>query len=677
VRRRPEASGADTMTLPNSSPLQQAGEPVTRVELLKAFQAAVQTLQASGVTNGFGLTLAQEPISSERLAAVLQSIQDVIYSVSPDGNQILYVSPSAERVYEAKLEDLTGNPRDWFSRINESDRELVRARLPELFRDGRIDLEYRIDLPSGGIRWLRDRMQIVRDEAGRAVRIDGIASDITPQVHADMARELAEGTLRLKDRALESTHNGVVVTDMTNPSQPIIYANPGFERITGYAVADVYGLNCGFLQRDDHKQTGLAELREAIREGRECQVILRNYRKDGSLFWNELSISPVRDNDGRVTHYVGVQNDITERIRQEEELQDRTQRLDAIFAMSPDGFVSFGKEGRVAYVNPAFTRMTGLEPSQVLGDSEAALDARIRDRCDPKAPYRSLIEAPCALQSEESQRAVGGDLLQLMIPERRILSRSVRREEGGAKVLYFRDITRETEVDRMKSEFLSTAAHELRTPMASVFGFSELLLRRDYDEQTRKDLLSTIHRQAGALIHLLNELLDLARIEARAGKDFKVSVQPLRPIVENTVASLLVPNDPRKVVIDLPTTMPHCAVDAEKLQQALTNLLSNAYKYSPGGGEIRLDTVVDDGGRIGIRVSDRGIGMTPEQLSRCFERFYRADASGNIPGTGLGLTLVKEIVEIFGGTIQVESKHGEGTAVTVWLRVAEPEAVAA
>ena len=623
-----------------------------------------------------------QSLSSEHLQSVLDSIRDVIYSVTPDGEQILYVSPSASKVYEMNLDEFTGSPRVWFNRIHEEDRERVRLSLQALFAEGQCESTYRIELPSGGMRWLRDRMQIVRDAQGEPLRIDGIASDITEQVLADMAREMAEGTVRLKDRALESTQNGVVVTDMANPFQPIIYVNPGFERITGWQAADVYGMNCGFLQGDDRDQEAIGQLREAVREGRECQVIVRNYRKDGSMFWNELSISPVRDADGRVTHYVGVQNDITERIRQEEELQDRTERLDAIFSLSPDGFVSFDREGRVAYINPAFTRMTGLTPQAVVGRRERLFDELLRDRCDPKLPYFELgcFETQKDGDANDDDTACNGktDTLHLLRPERRVLTRSVRRGEGGSKVLYIRDVTRETEVDRMKSEFLSTAAHELRTPMASVFGFSELLLKRDYDEKTRRDLLSTIHRQAGTLIHLLNELLDLARIEARQGKDFKIAVQPLRPIIEGTVAALLVPNDPRKVTLDLPETLPHCAVDAEKLQQALTNLLSNAYKYSPGGGEIRLDTLTStDGRQFGIRVTDHGIGMTPEQLARCFERFYRADASGNIPGTGLGLVLVKEIVEIFGGRITIASNFGEGSSAVIWLNVAEASAEAA
>ncbi|MFO1318426.1 MAG: ATP-binding protein [Burkholderiales bacterium] len=352
-------------------------------------------------------------------------------------------------------------------------------------------------------------------------------------------------------------------------------------------------------------------------------------------------------------------------------LRERTEYLDSISSLSPDGVVLFGREGRVTYANPAFGRMLGESATFFVDMTDATFSTFLSTRLDPDQAAPDFGGTPSTAAGtgrETDRRQAPRTLLHLLEPERRILSCSVRLEEGGSKVLYFRDITREAEVDRMKSEFLSTAAHELRTPMASVFGFSELLLKRDYDDKTRKDVLSTIHRQAGALIHLLNELLDLARIEARAGKDFKIERQPVRPIIENTVAALLMPNDSRRVLMNLPESLPECAVDADKLQQALTNLLSNAYKYSPNGGEIRLDVINQDGdGQFGIRVSDQGLGMTPEQLARCFERFYRADASQNIPGTGLGLALVKEIIEIFGGSVQLESRYGVGTTCTIWL----------
>src|ERR687894_392529 len=123
---------------------------------------------------------------------------------------------------------------------------------------------------------------------------------------------------RLLERAVTASTNSIVISDPNQPDDPIVYVNPAFERTTGYAAEEVLGRNCRFLQREDRAQPALVELKAAVCEGRHCTVVLRNYRKDGTLFWNELSIYPVRDEDGRMTNFVGVQNDVTERIRAEE-----------------------------------------------------------------------------------------------------------------------------------------------------------------------------------------------------------------------------------------------------------------------------------------------------------------------------------------------------------------------
>jgi PAS domain S-box-containing protein len=136
-----------------------------------------------------------------------------------------------------------------------------------------------------------------------------------------------EGLHGLLGRAIVASSNGVVITDPNLPDNPIVYVNPAFERTTGYPMEEVIGRNCRFLQDDDRDQPGLDELRAAIREGRGCQVVLRNYRKDGSLFWNELYVSPVHDEEGRLTNFVGVQNDVTERKRIEGALEESEDRL--------------------------------------------------------------------------------------------------------------------------------------------------------------------------------------------------------------------------------------------------------------------------------------------------------------------------------------------------------------
>ncbi|PXW96520.1 PAS domain S-box-containing protein [Sphaerotilus hippei] len=490
----------------------------------------------------------------------------------------------------------------------------------------------------------------------------------------------AEQELLLRERALESAADGITILSMELPGEPIIFANPAFCGITGYSHDEVIGRAFGFLYGDGpDARAAMQEIRRAMAARVATRVVVSLLRKDGVLSWNELRLAPVVREDGRMTHYVGVHVDITERMAQEEMLRLRTERLNTIFDLSPDGFVAQDEQGLVRIVNPAFERMTGLPAHELLGQSRDLLEDRLAAIC------RGTESADAGAAGGDSQmlgeagampvRTFGGELLHLASPAPRTLLRRVRRSQGTGHetVMYFRDMTREFEVDRMKSEFLSMAAHELRTPMASIFGFTELLLKRKFDEVRRQDMLATIHRQAGVLVNLVNELLDLARIEARRGKDFHRSVQPLVPILENTLAGILVHNDPRKVQVSWSDEDAGVLVnvDAEKLAQAVLNVVSNAYKYS-SDGDIGLQLLRRDHDGIGVCVTDQGMGMTPEQLGRVFERFFRADTSGNIPGTGLGMTIVKEILELMDGQVEVHSEHGRGTRVTLWLRTAAP-----
>ncbi|HET7774288.1 MAG TPA: PAS domain-containing protein [Burkholderiaceae bacterium] len=479
-------------------------------------------------------------------------------------------------------------------------------------------------------------------------------------------RRWAEDQMRLFNRALDATTNGVLIASMTWPGAPVVYANPAFESLTGYENGEIIGMNCRVLQGNDTDQPALDTLRAAMKAGRSTRVTLRNYRKDGTPFVNELTLSPVTDHGGALTHYVGVLNDVTQREAARRALADRSARLDAIFKLSPDGFVLFDSTGWLAYGNPAFYEMTGWLPKHTIGVLDVdAFEHLFEEHCDPAFPYQRLIH--------DGQQDDSPALLRLIRPSRRVLSRTVRHTlaESGETILYFRDVTRETEVDRMKSEFLTTAAHELRTPMASIFGFSELLLRREVTVERRREMVETIHRQASWLIHMLNELLDLARIEARQGKDLLLEPVPIRALVEDVLATLMVPGDPRQVQIVGEISAQSVTVDAEKTRQALINVLSNAYKYSPDGGAIELWTVSrsDEQGRMqcGVAIRDHGIGMTPDQVRRIGERFYRADPSGNVPGTGLGMALVREIMGLQGGALDIDSEYGRGTTITLWL----------
>lgn len=378
-------------------------------------------------------------------------------------------------------------------------------------------------------------------------------------------------------------------------------------------------------------------------------------------------------------HLVANLIDITEQHAAEARIRDRTEQLNAIFALSPDAFISFDAKRHVKYVSPAFRGMTGLDEAQLIGLHETDFSDRLRALCSAKAPFPGLSQLHSALSDREQAHGAEPalDQRQLIVLQGdrpRILEVGLRQSDAEtvSQILYFRDVTHEQEIDRMKSDFLSTAAHELRTPMASIYGFSELLLSARLTEGRRQEALGAIHRQSKLMISIVNELLDLARIDARRGQDFDFQCVELNDVIGQVCADFQPPEE-RAAPLHAPSARTlYVMADRLKLLQAIGNVLSNAYKYSPDGGDVSLDLVTEPADsirleRVGIRVTDRGIGMTSEQLARVSERFYRADTSGRIPGTGLGMSIVKEIISLHGGEIQLESEFGVGTTVTLWL----------
>ncbi len=365
-----------------------------------------------------------------------------------------------------------------------------------------------------------------------------------------------------------------------------------------------------------------------------------------------------------------------DQLRQQQlELQDSNLQLGAIFELSPDGLVLFDGDALVRFANPAFFRLTGLAPAAVVGRDQAALESQLGALCAEPALWAGLapyFEQPSG--NGQDGDPIRGRLLALSAPRTSVLA-VLGRQAGGAhsvvRLLYLRDVTHETEVDRLKSEFVSTAAHELRTPIASIHGFTELLRMREYPSERRQQILETIHRNSAAMIRIVNDLLDLSRLEAQRGKDFLRERGDLGEFLRLSLVDHAPPpgRDAPVAPAEL-GPLPAC-FDRGKIVQVLGNLLGNAYKYSPAGGAVQVQLLRDHeagaAGRVGFSVTDAGIGMTPAQVARIFERFYRADPSGAILGTGLGMSIAKEIVDLHGGSLVVTSAPGQGTCVSVWL----------
>ena len=178
----------------------------------------------------------------------------------------------------------------------------------------------------------------------------------------------ADEKAQLLNRAIAAGTDSIVITDHTKPDCPIIYLNERFEQVTGYSAEETLGYNCRFLQGDDEDQPALEGVRAAIKEGQEYSCVLRNYRKDGTMFWNELRIAPVYDKDGILTNYIGIQNDVTERVQEQRELREREEQLRAILVdYSSDVITVLNRDGTIRYQSPSSDQVLGYKPEDLYG----------------------------------------------------------------------------------------------------------------------------------------------------------------------------------------------------------------------------------------------------------------------------------------------------------------------
>jgi len=259
----------------------------------------------------------REARDKERFALIARATSDGIYDADFQRNT-LWRSDAFCRMFGLPAASSTDEIADWIEKVHPEDRERVRQGYEEALgsRVAEWHAAYRFIRPDGSSGHARDRVRILRDAAGHALRATGGVNDVSEE-------RAAIDSLALLKRALDATTTGVAIVDAQQPGWPTVYVNAALETMSGYSAAELLGRNLSLLQGGEREQPALETLRHALREGRDGQALLRNFRKDGSAYWIDLVVSPVRDARGRLTHYVGSQIDVSRRVATEQALAHR------------------------------------------------------------------------------------------------------------------------------------------------------------------------------------------------------------------------------------------------------------------------------------------------------------------------------------------------------------------
>jgi PAS domain S-box-containing protein len=335
----------------------------------------------------------------------------------------------------------------------------------------------------------------------------------------------------------------------------------------------------------------------------------------------------------------------------------------AILEGIADGVIVFDKNGKAIVANPAIGQIIGRPSEEILGlEIEALMGEQVSE--EDRGMISQLLRDR-ELHHPSVKFAWGTKTLSVSFA-------SVHAQEGEVTgtVAVFRDFTREAEVDRMKSDFVSIVSHELRTPLTSIKGYLDLVLigASGPINKQQGSFLEIAKANAERLHALVSDLLDLSRIES--GKvDLDLQVVSLPEIIDQVVDTVRNGFDERNLALtlDVPADLPEIFGDPGRIAQIVTNLLGNAYKYTrEGGATIRARLVKD---ALQISVTDTGVGITKENQEKLFTRFFRADDTmvRQQPGTGLGLSITKSLIEMHGGQIWVDSKPGQGSTFSFTL----------
>ncbi len=485
--------------------------------------------------------------------------------------------------------------------------------------------------------------------------------------------------------------------------------NVGAERIKGYQSAEIIGKHFSrFYTGDDQRKGRPAyNLKQALEHGRFEEETWR-VRKDGSLFWADVVITPLHDRAGTLIGFSKITRDLTGRKEVEERLKRSQKQLAGAQKIAHLGSWEWEISSERLTWSEELYRIHGLSPWEEIDyprflrclhpDDLPFIKKLIEETLRSGRPFsldHRIVRPDGTVRILHSQGEVlldeRGEPIRIIgigqdITERKEAENEVRKlnEELERRVAErtaelqavneaLKQRTKEAEeASRLKSQFVSNVSHELRTPLNAIIGYTQLIREEVYGavQEAQRPALNGIRRNADELLNLINDMLDLAKVEA--GKmTLELSEVDLGLLLEEAVAGIRSIAGSLSIRCVIEPGLSRIESDEGKIKQIMVNLLSNAVKFTPEGGITVSGRMGTDRSGIELTVNDTGIGIRSEELPRIFDMFHQVDGGSTrrFGGVGLGLAIVKDLLRLLGGEIRVESEYGKGSTFTVFLPV--------
>lgn len=487
-------------------------------------------------------------------------------------------------------------------------------------------------------------------------------------------------------------HTMVAISDL---ERKFVYVNKKFRDITKYTNEELMGQLFGLLNSKHHPKSYIDNIYATLENGDVWQGQTKNRAKDGSFFWLDMAKVPLKNDEGQITHYVTVGTDISKQKNVEEalqqqqaeleaQLQKRTEELeknrdfllDALNAM-PAGIGISDNQGRVSLAN--------TELKKIFPDMEKHIEDRARTTDVIKTQFPDTTD-------KEIEQILGGSYSwsERQLPDGRWfkIERSAI-SDGGAIGIYsditdFKEqqntlqnhtdelwklLTREKNLNQLQRDFVSMVSHEFRTPLAIIDSAAQSITRQK-DKLTleyNSKKLDKIRRAVGRMTKLMETTLSDARLEA-TGLQVAINTCDIATLIKDVILRQLDISQAHNIELQLENLPETIQADTAAIDQALTNVLTNAVKYSPKNPDINVRAWCEND-HIYIAVRDQGIGIDQDDIPKMFGRFFRARTATGTAGTGIGLNLSQNIVQAHGGNIVLDSKKGIGTTFTIVLPV--------